>query len=434
MIDIKLFRDQPEIFERAAQQKRVAVDFSAVRRLDEENRALLAEINEQRTRLKAGSKRKPDATEIAQLKALGDTVRDLELKQRQTEMQLMAALSRIPNIPSADTPVGEDARGNVVLREVGAKPAFTFKPKEHWELGAALGLLDSEHAGQVAGTRFVYLKGDLVLLQFALIRFALQALTDQKFLASVARKAKLKVPTTPFLPVIPPVFTRPEVMQKMARLEPREERYHIPGDDLYLVGSAEHTLGPMHLDEVFEAAMLPRRYVGYSTSFRREAGSYGKDTKGIIRVHQFDKVEIVAFTTPEAGREEQDFIVAIQEKLMRTLGLPYRVIAICTGDMGAPDARQIDIETWMPGQGRFVETHTSDYNTDYQSRRLNTRVRRLDGRAEYVHMNDATVFAIGRTLVAIMENYQRADGTIAIPRILQPAVGKKSIGGKPRRR
>jgi seryl-tRNA synthetase len=231
-----------------------------------------------------------------------------------------------------------------------------------------------------------------------------------------------------FVPVVPPVMIRPEVYERMDRLEPKEERYHIPSDDLYLIGSAEHTLGPLHMDETLAEKDLPIRYIGFSTSFRREAGSYGKDTRGILRVHQFDKLEMESFTVAEDSTTEQDFIVAVQEYLVRSLELPYQVVAICTGDMGKPDARQLDIETWMPGQNRYRETHTSDLMTDYQARRLGTKVKRANGKMELVHMNDATAFAIGRILIAIIENNQTADGKIRVPDVLQPYVGADLIG------
>jgi seryl-tRNA synthetase len=192
-----------------------------------------------------------------------------------------------------------------------------------------------------------------------------------------------------------------------------------------LIGSAEHTLGPLHMDETLKEEHLPLRYVGYSTAFRREAGSYGKDTKGILRQHQFDKLEMESFTKPEDGMAEQDFMVAIQEHLMRELKLPHQAVLICTGDMGFPDQRQIDIETWMPGQDTYRETHSADYVGGFQARRLNTKVKRADGSAEPVHMNDATVFAMGRTLIAILENYQQEDGSVAVPEVLRPFMGGK---------
>ncbi|MBP9771602.1 MAG: serine--tRNA ligase, partial [Candidatus Pacebacteria bacterium] len=222
---------------------------------------------------------------------------------------------------------------------------------------------------------------------------------------------------------VPPVMMRSAVMNRMARLQPIDERYYFEKDDMVFVGSAEHTIGPLHMDEILTEESLPIRYIGYSTAFRREAGTYGKDTKGILRQHQFDKLEMESFALPEHSYAEQDFFVAIQEYMLQQLRLPYQVVIICTGDMGGPDHRQMDIETWMPGQHTYRETHTSDLMGGYQARRLNTRIKRTDGKTEPVHMNDATLFAIGRTLIAIIENYQNADGSITIPEALRPYMG-----------
>lgn len=216
----------------------------------------------------------------------------------------------------------------------------------------------------------------------------------------------------------------------MARLEPAEDKFRTQIDGLYLVGSAEHSLGPLFINETIDEKELPQRFVGYSTSFRREAGSYGEDTRGILRVHQFDKLEMESFTAPEASEKEQDFLIAIQEYLMQQLGIPYRVVAICTGDMGDPDYRQVDIEAWLPAQGKYRETHTADLMTDYQSRRLNSKVRRKNGETDFVHMNDATAFAIGRTLIAILENYQNKDGSVKVPQVLRKYTGFKKISKK----
>ena len=232
------------------------------------------------------------------------------------------------------------------------------------------------------------------------------------------------------MPIIPPVMIRPEIFEKMARLEPKEERYYLPQDDLYLIGSAEHTLGPIHLNQTLNEGDLPVRYAGYTTAFRREAGSYGKDMKGILRVHQFNKLEMESFTIPENSIKEQDFIVGIQEYLMQQLNIPYRIMMICTGDMGGPDARQIDVECWIPSQGKYRETHTSDMMTDYQARRLNTRVRRKNGISEFVHMNDATAFSMNRPIIAILENYQQEDGSVVVPEVLRKYLGKDIIKPK----
>jgi seryl-tRNA synthetase len=221
---------------------------------------------------------------------------------------------------------------------------------------------------------------------------------------------------------------RPDAYVKMARLSPEveDERYYLEKDDLYLIGSAEHTLGSMHMDERISYKNFPLRYIGFSSSFRREAGSYGKDTRGIFRVHQFDKLEMESFTLPDNSLKEHKFLIKIQEYLMQSLKLPYRVMLVCTGDMGGPDARQVDIETWLPGQDKYRETHSADLMLDYQSRRLNTRFKKK-GDLDFVHMNDATAFAIGRTLIAIIENYQQKDGSIQVPEVLQKYTNFKKI-------
>jgi seryl-tRNA synthetase len=334
---------------------------------------------------------------------------------------------QVPNVPSADTPLGEDEGGNAVIRQVGEKKAFDFEPKEHYILGEQLGLIDTKRAAEVSGSRFAYLFGDLVLMQFGLVQHVLRTLTDASVLGKIIAGSGLDVAAKPFIPVVPPVFIKSGPFEAMARIDPREERYHIPEDDAFLIGSAEHTLGVLHMGETIDESELPLRYIGYSSAFRREAGSYGKDMKGILRLHQFDKLEMESFTTKERSLAEQDYFVAIQEYLVQSLGIPYQVVQICTGDMGVPDARQIDIECWLPGQGKYRETHTSDLMTDYQARRLGTRVKRAGGEKEYVHMNDATAFAIGRTLIAILENYQQADGSVVVPEVLRPYVGKDVI-------
>lgn len=239
----------------------------------------------------------------------------------------------------------------------------------------------------------------------------------------------MKIKATPFTPVIPPLMINFETAEKMGRLHPMEDRFTFPEDKFMMIGSAEHSLGPIHMDEVLDAKDLPIRYVANTPAFRREAGTYGKDTKGILRMHQFDKIEMETFCLPEDGLAEQELIVGIQEYLLQKLELPYEVMAVCTGDMGNLDYRQIDINTYIPSQGRYRETHTSDYMTDYQARRLNIKYKKQDGTREYVHMNDATAFAMGRILIAIIENNQTADGKIQIPTVLQPYMHGKTIIG-----
>ena len=424
MLDIKFIKENRDLVEAAIKNKRSKpVDLDALLASYEERKVLKNQLDElgQKKNIAAQNRAIEEGITIKKEAVL------VEAKLAEVEKTFMALMIDLPNIPSADTPIGPDESGNKVARQVGEKPVFAFKPKEHWELGEALGIIDNETAAKVSGARFTYLKGDLALMQFALIQFVLEILTNEDTLEKIKNNAGLNISTKPFTPIIPPVFVKPAVMNRMARLEPREERYHTEADDLYLVGSAEHTLGPIHMDEIIPVDKLPIRYAGYSTSFRREAGAAGKDTRGILRMHQFDKVEMETFCLPEYSYQEQEFLVAIQEYIMQSLGLPYQVMLICTGDMGGPDHRQFDVETWMPGQNKYRETQTSDLMTSYQSRRLNTRFKKGDDKPDFVHMNDATAIAIGRTLIAIMENYQQADGTIKVPEVLQKYMGKSVI-------
>ena len=422
MIDMKILREHTDLVKRACDQKNVDIDLDAILELDRRERALTAELDELNRQRNEAAKTK----DIEAGKRLKNDSAALEGELATLRATLGPLLFKIPNLPTSDTPVGKDEDANVVLRQVGTKPSFTFTPKEHSEIGEALGIIDTKRGTDVAGTRFAYLMGDLVLLQHAMHQFVLSILTSEEALAAIIAQAGLTVSPKPFVPVAPPLCIRPEVFEKMARIEPRDERYHIASDDVYLIGSAEHTLGPLHMDHVLKETEMPLRYCAMTAAFRREAGSYGKDMKGIIRLHQFDKMEMESFTLAENGVAEQNFMVAIQEYITAQLGIAYQVVMCCTGDQGDPDARHIDIETWMPGQGKYRETHSADYMTDYQTRRLNTKVKREGGKNELVHTNDATAFA-GRTLVAILENYQNEDGSVTIPEVLRPFMGGRTV-------
>lgn len=426
MIDRKLVRERPEILKKAVADRRLDVDVDRIvaleaRRLDvlrkvEDFRALKRKASEKIAKAPPAEKKRL----IAEVKDFDTDADALEKKLKKLDEELDALLKQLPNIPLPDVPVGPDESGNVEAKRVGEPPTFDFAPQDHLALGAALGVIDQERAARVSGARFAYLFGDLVRLQQALGQFVFDLLTDRAAVAALIKKARLDVPDTPFIPVVPPLMVTPQVFERMGRLEPKDERYHIPSDDLYLIGSAEHTLGPLHMDEILAEADLPLRYVALTPAFRREAGSYGKDTRGILRLHQFDKMEMESFCLPERSVAEQDLFVAIQEHVVAALGIPYRVMRICTGDMGTPDARQIDIECWIPSQGTYRETHTADLMTDFQARRLNTRVKRADGGTQFVHMNDATAVAMGRMLIAILENFQREDGGVDVPKVLRP--------------
>jgi seryl-tRNA synthetase len=435
MLDITFIRENPDIVRAAIKNKnRDGIDLDRILVLADDRKKLAGEISDLNQQKNANAKKfGPHLDEAAKAAVLAEGTRikeataEAEEKYQMLEKELVSLLVKIPNIPSADTPVGPDESGNKIIREWGEKPNFSFTPKAHWDLGKDLGIIDSEKAAEISGARFTYLKGDLALMQFALVDLVMKTLTSKDELSKVISEAGIEASPKPFVPVIPPVFMRSSVMNRMARLDPIDDRFYFEKDDLVLIGSAEHTMGPLHMDEVIAEQNLPIRYIGYSTAFRREAGAAGKDTRGILRQHEFEKLEMEAFSKPEDGLKEQDLFVAIQEYLMKKLNLPYRVMLICTGDMGFPDQRQIDIETWMPGQNTYRETHSADYVGGFQARRLNTRVKRADGTMETVHMNDATAFAVGRTLIAILENYQNEDGSVTIPEVLRAYIGKEKI-------
>lgn len=420
MLDIAFIRENPDIVRAALKNKnREGVDLDRILELAETRKKLAGEVSE--INRKRGLAQ--EARDVETGKQLKDELSIVEEKYKDVEKELVALLIKVPNIPSADTPVGPDESGNVVVRSWGEKPQFNFTPKAHWDLGDDLGIIYNETAAKVSGARFTYLAGDLSLMQFALLNFAIKTLTTQETLRTIIQNANLSVSDAPFTLIVPPLMMRSQVMNRMARLDPIDDRFYFEKDDLVLIGSAEHTLGPIYMDETLPEAEMPIRYFAYTAAFRREAGAAGKDTRGILRQHQFDKIEMEIFSKPEDGLQEQELLVAIQEYLMQKLGLPYQVVLVCTGDMGFPDQRQIDIETWMPGQDTYRETHSADYVGGFQARRLNTRVKRANGEIEPVHMNDATAFAIGRTLIAILENYQNEDGSITIPEVLRKYMG-----------
>jgi seryl-tRNA synthetase len=427
MLDLKYIRENSEKIKDVLKNKKANVDLAKILELDTKHKELLQKVEDLRKQRNEAAA----ARDIEKGRAIKGELDGLEGEMVDVHNTLVSEVLKIPNIYSDDTPIGDDESGNKVIRKWGEPRKFDFEIKDHVSLGESLQVIDIETAGKVTGSRFYYLKNELVMMELAIVNFVFNVLRNESLLKEIAEKAGLDVNPKPFIPVFPPIMIKPETYVRMARLDEsnKEERYHLEQDDLYLIGSAEHTLGPIHMDQTLNEKDLPLRYVGYTPSFRREAGSYGKDVRGILRVHQFDKIEMESFTLAENGKSEQDFIVAIQEHLVQQLGLPYQVVQICTGDMGSPDFRQLDIETWMPAQNLYRETHTSDYNTDYQSRRLNTKVKRADG-SEFVHMNDATAIAIGRILIAIMENYQQSDGSITVPEVLVPYTGFSEIKPK----
>ena len=427
MLDIKFIRENPDLIKEAAHKKGVKFDVEKLLAVDERRRHVLQESEQLKAEQNRKSKGKLEPAEIDQLKIIKEKIKVLESELDVVEKEFIELMMQVPNIPTDDTPVGASEKDNRVVKEVGKPTKFDFPAKNHWDLAQDHDLIDKSRAAEVAGARFAYIKGDLVKMQFALIQFTIDQLTNQKVLRKIIKENKLQVSDKPFVPVLPPAMIKTEVYKATARLNQQEVTYKLEGDDLWLNASAEHSICPMYRNEVLEEEQLPIRYLGYTTAFRREAGTYGKDTEGIFRMHQFDKLELESFSLKENSYNEHLFFIAIQEYLMQQLQIPYHVLLKCTADIGFANARGVDIEAWLPGQDKYRETHTADYMTDFQARRLNTKVRRPNWEAEFVHTNDATAFAMGRTMIAILENYQTEKGTIKIPKVLQKYMGIKEI-------
>ena len=432
MLDINYIRANRQKVEDAIHNKGYEIDLGKILALDDERKNLSQKIDslrQERNQISAKMKNgKPDQSLIERGKALKKDLSELETKLGNIEKEYITQLKTVPNVPEDDVPVGLTEDDNEVAEVVGEPRKFDFTPKNHYEIGQIRDWIDKERAAKVTGARFAYIKGDMVKLQMAIINFVMDSLSDERVIKEIIKENGLDgISSKPFTLVLPPLMLRTEIYDAMDRLEPQEDRYKIEGEELWLQGSAEHVLGSMHAGEIFAEEELPVRYLGYATSFRQEAGTYGKDMECIIRMHQFDKLEMESFSTKETSRKEHELFVAIQRWLLEQLLLPYRVIRKCTFDIGKPDARGIDMEVWLPGQNKYRETHTADYMTDYQSRRLGTRVRRENGEVELVHTNDATAFALGRIMIAVIENYQNEDATIRVPEVLRKYLNGKEI-------
>lgn len=431
MLDIKFIRDNADAVQTNAANKGYTVDVANLIKLDDERRDLQVKVDELRQKRNSNVAEakgvRPTDEMITEGKALKEQLSIIESQLKEAEEKYTDLLKKVPNMALADVPVGLTEDENVVAKTVGDLPKFDFSPLNHVEIANKHGWIDKERAAKVTGSRFAYIEGNLVKLQMAIVQFVMNTLSDEAEMAKIAKNANLDVSAKPFIPILPPLMIRTDMYDAMDRLEPRDDRYKLEGDDLWLQGSAEHVLGSMHAGEIFDESQMPVRYLGYATSFRREAGTYGKDMEGILRMHQFDKLEMESFTIADDSLDEHLLFVAVQEYLLTQLKLPYRVIQKCTFDIGKPNARGIDMEVWLPGQDKYRETHTADYMTDYQSRRLNTRVRRESGNLELVHTNDATAFALGRIMIAIIENNQTSDGEVKIPTVLQPYLNNRTI-------
>jgi seryl-tRNA synthetase len=431
MLDIQFIRQNPDRVQKNADQKNIQVDIHKLLELDARRRELQQQVDELRAKrndiaaqMKSG---KPEESLVELGRRFKEKSAKLETELSEVEYEFATLLKTVPNMSCDDVPEGASEEENQVSKTVGEKTTFDFKPKNHAQIAVAKGWLDKERAAKVTGSRFAYIQGDLVKLQFAIVQFVIDKLSNEAFLGEIIKSNNLKVSSKPFKPILPPFLIRTDLYDAMDRLEPRDDRYKIEGEDLWLQGSAEHVLGSMHANEVLAESELPVRYIGYATSFRREAGTYGKDMEGLFRMHQFDKLEMESLTLAEDGMAEHLFLIAIQEKIMQLLNIPYHVLTKCTADIGKPNARGIDIEAWLPGQGKYRETHTADYMTDYQARRLKTRVKKENGEIELVHTNDATALPLSRGPIAIIENYQTSSGDVNVPQVLQPYLGGKEI-------
>jgi seryl-tRNA synthetase len=406
MLDLRLIREQPDTV-RAALGRRGP---DAVRALDEvieldsRRRELLPELEALRAQQNAANDRiraaqgDERAAEIDAMREVAASAKQLDGELQDVEQRLQAVLAPLPNMPlasAADGPQDEE------IARSGEPPQLDFEPRDHLDLAGER--IDMERGARLSGARFAYLKGDLVLLELALVRWVLEKLRAHGF-----------------EPVIPPVLVRERALYGTGFLPDTEQQlYALPDEELYLVGTSEVALASLHDEEILEADSLPRRYAGFSPCFRREAGAAGRDTRGIFRVHQFDKVEMFSFVLPEQSEAEHERILGIEREILDELGLPYRVVNIAVGDLGPSAAKKYDCEAWMPSQGRYRELTSCSNTTDYQARRLSIRAR-VDGRPVMLHTLNGTAVAVGRTIVALLENGQRADGSVRLPACLEP--------------
>ena len=417
MLDLKAIRSDPERIKQALARRGAAEKVDELMALDVRRRALLPEIEQGRAAQNEASRatkgKRPDPDTLAELRELSNRIKGLQSEVSEIEAKLGELALSLPNIPDPDAPEGMTEEDAVVVREVGERPEFGFEPKDHLEIGTELDLIDMEAGAQLSGSRFAYLKGDLVLLELALVRFVIELVRAEGH-----------------EPVVPPVLVREEALEGTGFLPgDRDQIYEIPKDELFLTGTSEVALAGLHADQILDAGSLPLRYCAFSTCFRREAGAAGRDTRGIFRVHQFDKVEMFSFVEPEISREEHERLLAIEERILTELEIPYRVVNVAVGDLGDPAAKKYDCEAWIPSQGRYRELTSCSNTTDYQARRLGARYRPAEGEApQPVHTLNGTACAVGRTIIALMENRQESDGSFTLPKTLHPYGSPERIG------
>jgi len=419
MLSLQFIREHEDVVRQAMANRRAEAPIDRILELDGQRRGILLEIENLRAQRNQRSAKIAGAKDPAERQQLIDETRqmsarisELEPEMREIDVELDRLLLEVPNIPDPSVPVGADAEENVEIRRWGEIPTFDFEPRPHWEIGESLGIIDFERGAKLAGSRFQALVGDGAALSRALASLMLD----------------LHIREHGYTEVSPPYLVKPEVMQGTGQL-PKfgEDAYHLEADDLYLIPTAEVPVTNLHREEILDAGTIPIRYTAYSACFRREAGAAGRDTRGLIRVHQFDKVEMVKFTEPDKSLDELESMVSDAEAVLQRLGLPYRIMLLCTGDMGFTARKTYDLEVWMPGQNRYVEISSCSTCGDFQARRADIKYRPSPtAHAEYVHTLNGSGLAVGRTMAAVLETYQQPDGSVAIPPGLQSYMGGRT--------
>jgi len=410
MLDINFIRENKDAVKKGVADKQFDPSLiDKVLELDEKRRKMILEIESLRAkRNKIAEEKKPSE----EGKKIKEELKDKEPEQAKVESEYRELLFKIPNLPLKNVPIGKSEKDNKEIRKWGTPTKFSFEPKDHLQLGKDLGILDFETGAKVTGSQFYFLYGDGALLELALIHFAFEKLSK-----------------VGFLPVITPDLAKSRYYLGTGYTPKGNEAqtYTIEGQDLGLIATAEVTLAGSHADEVILEEKLPLKYIGYSHCFRQEAGAYGKYSKGLYRVHEFTKAEMFIYCLPEESAKFHEYILKMEEEIYQELGLPYRVVEMCTGDLGAMAARKFDVEAWMPGRKDYGEVTSTSNCTDYQARNLNIKFRRKTGETEYVHMLNGTAIVTSRVPLAILENFQQKDGSVAIPKVLQKWMGKEKI-------
>ncbi len=406
MLDIKFIRENQKVVEEGVKNKGVDIDLKKLLLLDEEFKSLNIAVQKLREERNKVSKEK----NIEKGKEIKKELEGKEEKLKKLEKEINKLLIQLPNLPKKDVKKGTSDTENEVLRKVGAPTKFSFTPKDHLEIGELLDIIDVQRAAKISGSRFYFLKNEGVLLEFALKQLAFETLINEGF-----------------TPLLPPALIKEEVMRGLGYMENGgdEDMYIFEKDKLVLVGTSEQSIVAMHKDEMFSEKDLPKRYVGFSSCFRREAGSYGKDTRGILRAHQFDKVEMVSFVKQGEDDKEHEYLLSLEEELLKAIDIPYQVVKMCTGDLGFPTARKYDLEAWIPSEGKYREVTSTSTTTDFQARRLNIKYRENE-KANFANILNGTAFST-RPIIAILENYQQKDGSVKIPKVLQKYLKKDAL-------